>query len=119
MLTPTSFLSMREDFHQEDGHSLDFDQKRSDILLTVADHNGGRPQGEWDRVAELMMIRFGEGGHRFSVPRVHRPEERSKAREVENYQYTSVPMKIRLKLLFAQLFLLISSVSSEQSQIFV
>ena len=42
----------------------------------------------------------------FPCPRVHCPEERSKAKEVENYQYTS-----------AQLFLLISSVSTEQSQI--
>ena len=24
---------------------------------------GDRPQGEWDRVAELMMIKFGESGH--------------------------------------------------------
>ena len=37
-LTPTSFLFMREDFHQEDGHSSDLDQKRSGILLMVADH---------------------------------------------------------------------------------
>ena len=36
--TPTSFLSMQEDFHQEDGHSSDLDQKRSGILLMVADH---------------------------------------------------------------------------------
>ena len=50
MLTPTSFLSMQEDFHQEDGHSSDLDQKRSGTLLMVADHkeNG-------DSVAELMM----------------------------------------------------------------
>ena len=53
----------------------------------------------------------------FSEPRVHCPEERSKAKEVENYQYTSVPMEIRLKLFFAQLFVLISSISTEQSQI--
>ena len=53
------------------------------------------------------------------MPRVHCPEERLKAKEVENYQYTSVPMEIRLKLFFAQLFLLISSVSTEQSQICV
>ena len=26
-LTPTSFLSMQEDFHQENGHSSDLDQK--------------------------------------------------------------------------------------------
>ena len=55
----------------------------------------------------------------FSEPRVHCPEERSKAKEVEKYQYTSVPMGIRLKLFFAQLFLLISSVSTEQSQVCV
>ena len=35
-----------------------------------------------------------------SDPRVHCPEERSKAEVVENYQYTSVPMVIRLKLFF-------------------
>ena len=55
----------------------------------------------------------------FSVPRVHCPEERSKTKEVESYQKTSVPMEIRLKLLLAQLFLLVSSVSTEQSQICV
>ena len=37
-LTPISFLSMQEDFHQENGHSLDLDQRRSRILLLVADH---------------------------------------------------------------------------------
>ena len=52
----------------------------------------------------------------FSVLRVHCQEERSKAKVVENCQYTSVPMGIRLKLFFAQLFLLFSSVSTEQSQ---
>ena len=50
----------------------------------------------------------------FSEQRVHCLEERSKAKEVDNYQYTSVPMGIRLKLFFAQSFLLISSVSTEQ-----
>ena len=39
-LTPTSFLSMQEDFHQEDGHSPDVDQKRSGILLMKANHKG-------------------------------------------------------------------------------
>ena len=37
-LTPTSFLSMREDFHQENGHSSDMDQKKSGILLMIADY---------------------------------------------------------------------------------
>ena len=48
---------MREDFHQEDGHSSDLDQKRSGILLTT------KARGEWHRVAELMMIKFRESGH--------------------------------------------------------
>ena len=52
----------------------------------------------------------------FSEPRVRCLEERSKAREVGNYLNTSTPMEIRLKLLFAQSFLSISSVSTEQSQ---
>ena len=69
--------------------------------------------GEWDKVAELMMIKFGES----SEPRVRCLEERSQAKEVEGYLYTSVPMVIRLKLFFAQSFLSISSVSTEQSQI--
>ena len=67
-----------------------------------------------------MMIKFRESGHpQFSEPRVRCPEERSKAKEVDNCQYTSVLMGIRLKLFFAQLFLSISSVSTEQSQICV
>ena len=52
--------------------------------------------GEWDKVAELMMIKFGE----LSEPRVRCLEERSQAKEVEGYLYTSVPMVIRLKLFF-------------------
>ena len=45
----------------------------------------------------------------FSDPRVHFPEECSKAKVVENYQYTSALMRERLKLFFAQL-VVISSV---------
>ena len=52
----------------------------------------------------------------FSEQRVRFLEERSKAKEVENYLYISVPMVIRMKLFFAQSFLTISSVSTEQSQ---
>ena len=55
----------------------------------------------------------------FSVLRVHCPEERSKAKVVENYHYTSALMVERLKLFFAQLHLWISSVSTEQSQLCV
>ena len=109
-----SFLSMQEDFHEEDGHSSDLDQKRSGILLRIA-----KPQREWDRVAKLMMIRFGDSGHPVFRATSPCPEERSKAKVVEKYQYTSALMVERLKLFFAQFFLLISSVSTEQSQICV
>ena len=49
---------MREDFHQEDGHSSDLDQKKK----WYSTHDS-KPQGEWDRVAELMMMKFAESGH--------------------------------------------------------
>ena len=49
---------MRKDFHQEDDHSSDLDQKRSGIFS-----HDSQPQGEWDSVAELMMIKFSESGH--------------------------------------------------------
>ena len=49
----------------------------------------------------------------FSDPRVHYLEERSKAKVVDNCQYTSALMRERLKLFFAQMFLVISSVSTE------
>ena len=32
------FLFMREDFHQEDGHSSDLDQKQSGILFATKNH---------------------------------------------------------------------------------
>ena len=53
--TPTSFLFVREDFHQEDGHSSDLDQKRSGVLLMKANHK--------ENGTELMMIKFRESGH--------------------------------------------------------
>ena len=81
--------------------------------------NNERPRGEWERGAELMMVKFRESQHPvFRAMSVFCPEERSKAEEVENVQDTSVPMGIRLKI-FAQLFLLICSVFTEQSQMCV
>ena len=67
-----------------------------------------KPRGEWDRVAELMMIKFGESGH--PVFRATSPLSRETLK--------SVPKEIRLKLFFAQSFLLIS-LSTAQSQICV
>ena len=52
-----------------------------------------------------------------SEPRVHCPKERSKAEEVENYQYTSALMEERLNLFLAQLFLLISWVFCDEYRI--
>ena len=50
---------------------------------------------------------------------VHCKEVDQKEKDVENYKYTSALMRERLKLFFAQLFMLISSVFTEQSQICV
>ena len=77
------------------------------------------PQGEWDRVAELMMIKFSESGH--PVFRATSPLSRRtlKSKGGENCQYTFALTRERLKLFCAQLFLLISSVFTEQSQICV
>ena len=59
--------------------------------------HGSRPQGEWDRVAELMTITE-KANIQSSDPQVHGLEECSKAKVVENYQYTSALMRERLKL---------------------
>ena len=95
--TSSSFLIRREDFHQEEGHSSDLDQGRNGILLTNTIHkeNGTKLRNKWW---------------------VHCHEERSRVKVVDNCQYTSVPMEIRLKLFCAQLFLVISSVFAEQSE---
>ena len=52
-----------------------------------------RPQGEWWWNSENADTQFSE-------PRVHCPEERSKAEEVENYQYTSVLMGETIETVF-------------------
>ena len=38
LLTPQLCLHLQEDFHQDVGNSLDLDQKRSGIQLTLTDH---------------------------------------------------------------------------------
>ena len=102
LLTPHLWLCLQKDFQQDVGHSSDLDQKRSCILSVTADHKENRTESLnwWWSNSEKSDTQFSE-------PRVHCPEERSKAKEVENYRYTSVPMVIQLKLLFAQLILLI------------
>ena len=114
LLTPQLCLYLQKDVQQDIGHSSDLDQKQSGLLRTTKDQ-----QGECDRVAELMMIKFGESGH--PVFRATGPLSRGtlKSKGGGNYLFTSVPMGIRLKLFIAQLFLLISSVSTVQSQMCV
>ena len=52
------------------------------------------------------------------MPRVRSPEERSKAKEVENYQYTSVPMRARFETVFRTIISVNQlSIYTEQSQI--
>ena len=58
MLTSTSFLSVQEDFHQDFGRSSDLRSEKKWYST-----HGSRPQGEWDKVAGLMLIDFGESGH--------------------------------------------------------
>ena len=55
-----------------------------------------RPQGEWDRVAESTTARFGGSGHPVFRATSTLSRGTLKAKEVENYQYTSVPMEERL-----------------------
>ena len=110
----SSFLFVRKNFHQENGHSSDLDQKRSGILLMIA-----KPQGEWDRVAELMILKFGESGHPVFRASSPLPRGTLKIRGSGKLSIHSALMGERLKLFFAQLFLLINSVSTEQSQICV
>ena len=60
------------------------------------------PQREWDKIAELMMLKFGESGHQSFDLRVHCPEECLRAQVVENFRYTIALTWRRLKLFFAQ-----------------
>ena len=92
-------LFAKKNFHQDVGHSSDLCQKQSGTPPTKKDHeeNGTESLNWWWSGSEKADTQFSE-------PRVHCPEERSKAKEVENYQHTSVPMVIRLKLFFAPSF---------------
>ena len=103
---------MREDFHQEVSHSSDLCQKRSGILLMKT-----KPQREWNGVAELMMIKFSESGHPVfrSTSPLSRGTLKSKGGGKLSIHFCAD--EERLKLFFAQLLQLISSVFTEQSQI--
>ena len=74
-----------------------------------------RPGRKWDRVAELMIIKFGESEH--PVFRATSPFSRGMLRSKggEKLSIRFCADVIRLKLFSAQSFLSISSVSTEQS----
>ena len=105
---------MQKDFHQEDGHSSDLDQKRSGILLLSVNH---KENGQSCRADDFYIRRKQTPSLQIHKSIVSRSAQEQKV--VENYQYTSALLRERLKLFFAQLFQLISSVFTEQSQICV
>ena len=78
-----------------------------------------RPQGEWDRVAELMMIKFSESGHPVfrSTSPLSRGVLKSKGGGKLSIHFCADEGTI--ETVFRTLFLLISSVFTEQFQICV
>ena len=77
------------------------------------------PQGEWDRIAEQMMLTFAESKHPVfrSTSPLSRGVFKSKGGGKLSIRYCADPGTI--ETVFAQMFLLISSVCTEQSQICV
>ena len=75
-----------------------------------------KPQGGWDRVAELMMLKFGESRH--PVSRSTSPLSRGvlKSKGGGKLSIHFCADEGTIETIFAQLFLLISSVFTEQSQ---
>ena len=53
-----SFLFTQRISEQDNGHSSDLDLRKK--WYSISEDS---PQGEWDRTAELMMLKFGESGH--------------------------------------------------------
>ena len=81
--------------------------------------NKERPGRKWDRVAELMMIKFGESGHPVfrATSQLSRGTLKSKRSGKLSIHFCADGDTI--ELFFAQSFLSISSVSTEQFQICV
>ena len=58
-------------------------------------------QGEWDNMAEKMMLEFAESGHPMFRATSYCPEVNSKAKVMENCRYTILLIWKRLRLFFA------------------
>ena len=59
------------------------------------------PQEAWDHIADEMLLEFAEADILFSVPRLHCPGVFSRAKDMENCQYTSLQIIQQLKHFFA------------------
>ena len=78
-----------------------------------------RPQGEWDKVADLMMIRFRESGHplfRATSPLTRGMLKSEGGGKLSTHFCVDGEM---IETVFRTILLLISSVSTEQSQMYV
>ena len=75
----------------------------------------GSPQGEWDKIVEKMMLIFSESAR--PIFRATIPLSRGvlQTKVVVNCRYIIAPTRERLKLCFAQIFLLINSIITKQS----
>ena len=73
-----------------------------------------KPNGEWDRVVEDLLINVSESGIPYSVDPLLWNEQLRKVKEKENCLYISVVMTVQPKCFFAESFPSISSVFSEK-----
>ena len=115
----TRFFVCKKDLEKDNGHLLILVLKRSGAVSVKTVH---KEYGTiwlkgccWNSQKVIVQI---------SVLRAHCPEVNSKAKDIENCQYTMQPIWKRLKQFFAKLSLQISSVFygavfSEQSRRYV
>ena len=59
------------------------------------------PQGIWDHIADGMLLQFAENDVLFFVQQIHCPGVISRAKDMENCQYTSLQIIQQLKQFFA------------------
>ena len=59
------------------------------------------PQGAWDHIADEMLLEFAESGHPIFRTTTPLSRENSRAKDMDNYQYTSLQIIQQLKLFFA------------------
>ena len=107
---PKPWKYLREDLVLDNGHLLDQVLKRNVILPRIAHKESGttlRSKCCWNSQRADILL---------SVQRLHCPEAFSRAKDVENCQYTSLQMWTQLIQFIALFFLSISSVSTEQWQ---